>query len=218
MYMRFTDIIGQRITPLLLCMIIAFISCGKKELPSKPAVPQTNIYSSESVFDEVKKKLQNNPNDIDALYHLADLYDRNAQYNEAIDAYKKVISLKPDMGYAYFKMGTAYDRLGKADEAVAAFKKAAKFMPDHPVLYNNMGVAYGKLGKLDEEIAALKRATKLRPVYSAARYNLGIVYLKKKNKKAAMQEYESLKKFDAGAAESLLKEINPSQTVKKGEK
>lgn len=110
MYMRFTDIIGQRITPLLLCMIIAFISCGKKELPSKPAVPQTNIYSSESVFDEVKKKLQNNPNDIDALYHLADLYDRNAQYNEAIDAYKKVISLKPYMARVktqpeiYFKL------------------------------------------------------------------------------------------------------------------
>jgi tetratricopeptide (TPR) repeat protein len=38
---------------------------------------------------------------------VADLYDRNGQYTEAIDAYKKVIELKPDMGYAYFKMGTA---------------------------------------------------------------------------------------------------------------
>lgn len=196
------------ITPVFL--FLAASSC-KKEEPRQEQRPAStaavNPYSDDSAFAEVKKKLEENPNDADALYHLADIYDRQAQYTEAVEAYKKVIKLKPDMGYAYFKMGTAYSRLDKPAEAVTAFKEAIKHMPNYAVAYNNLGVAYGKLEKFNDEIAVLKKAIKLRPKYSTARYNLGVTYLKTGDKKAAMQEHESLKKFDEGAAEALLKEI-----------
>ena len=190
---------------LLFCSILA---CSKGDQPAeKTSGPMSNPYSSESVFDEVQRKLKENPNDKDALYHLADLYDRNAQYQEAINTYRKVLQIKPDSGYVYFKIGTAYDRLNQPSEAVAAFQSAIKYMPTYAVLYNNLGVAYGKLNKLNEEIGALKRAIQLRPKYSSARYNLGMTYLKIANKKAALKEYEALKDFDEGAAEALLKEI-----------
>jgi len=183
-------------------------SCQKGEQPSGGKTAQTvNPYSTDTLFDEVYKKVQQNPADADALYHLADLYDRNAQYREAIETYQKVVKLKPNMGYAYFKMATAYNRLNQPAEAVNAFKTAEKYLPKHAVLFNNMGIAYGKLGKLDEEISALKKAIALRPSYSAARYNLGITYIKTKNIATAKKEYEALKRFDEGAAEALLKEI-----------
>lgn len=192
----------------VLFLLVFVTSCKKSgqhsETTSGPAV---NPYSNESTFDEVKRKLQGNPNDADLLYHLADLYDRNSQYKEAIDAYKKVIEVKRDMASAYLKMGTVYDRMNNPSEAVKVFKEAQKYMPKNPVLYNNMGVAYGKLGKYGEEVESLKKAVRLRPNYTAARYNLGMTYLKMKNKKAASKEYESLKEFDEGAAANLLKEI-----------
>jgi len=81
-------------------------------------------------------------------------------------------------------------------------------MPRNPVVYNNMGVAYGKLGKYHEEISSLKKALSLRASYSAAAYNLGVTYLKVNDKKAALGAHEALKKFDEGAAEALMKEIN----------
>jgi len=189
--------------------LVSFLSCNNEEQKTeKTSSKSVNSETPTSIFDEVKIKLQKDPNDSEALYHLADLYDRDAKYIEAIDTYQKVLALKPNDGYIYFKIGTAYDRLNKPADAVTAFNKATKFLPNHAVLYNNLGVAYGKLGKFDEEISALKKAIKIRPKYSAARYNLGITYLKKKNKKAAMQEYGSLMKFDEGAADALLKEIN----------
>ncbi len=187
---------------------LLMFSCKKGETPEKTPVRNINPYTNESVFVEIKKKLKENPDDADSWYHLADLYDRNGQYAEAVDAYKKAIKLKPDMGFAYFKMGTAYDRLNQPAEAVAALEKAIKYMPDYAVAYNNMGVAYGKLGKRDREIDVLHKAIKLRPKYASARYNLGIAYLKSGNKKAARQEYESLKTIDDGIAEALLKEMN----------
>ncbi len=188
---------------------LGFTACSKEEEhpTAKGSAQPVNPYTSDSIFIELKKKLEKNPNDADTLYHLADLYDRNAQYAEAVETYGKVVKLRPDMGYAYLKMGSAYDRLNKPAEAVAAFKKAQKHMPDYPVLYNNMGVAYGKLNKLDDEVAALKKAIKLRPNYTAARFNLGMTYLKLRNKKEAMKQYDALSKFDDGAAKQLMKEI-----------
>ncbi|MCL5023107.1 MAG: tetratricopeptide repeat protein [Nitrospirae bacterium] len=194
----------------LITALLAVSSCAKEE-PASTKTAETravNPYSNESVFDEVKKKLEKNPDDVDALYHLADLYNRDAQYEQAIEAYKKVVKLKPTMGYAYFKMGTAYDRLNRPAEAVEAFKKALKYMPNYAVAYNNLGVAYGNLEKYGEEITALKKAIKLRPNYSSARYNLGYTYLRKGDRKAALREYEALKKLDEGAAEALKKEID----------
>lgn len=203
----------RKVYPVVLSLVVLFCSfimasCQKGEQPSGSRSEQAaNPYSTDTIFDEVYKKVQQNPADAEAMYHLADLYDRNAQYPEAIETYKKVIKLRPDMGYAYFKMGTAYDRLDQPAEALKAFKAASKYLPKHAVLYNNMGIAYGKLGKLNDEITALKTAIKLRPSYSAARFNLGVTYIKMKNIAAARKEYESLKGLDEGAAESLLKEI-----------
>lgn len=189
-------------------LLFLFSSCSKGDQPAeKTSGPSVNPYSSESVSEEVQRKLRENPNDPDALYHLADLYDRNAQYKEAIDTYKKVLKIKPDSGYVYYKIGTAYDRLNQPSEAVAALKNAIKYMPSYAVAYNNMGVAYGKLNQPEQEIAALKKAIKIRPRYTAARYNLGLTYLRTGNKKGALAEYEALKDFDEGAAEALMKEI-----------
>lgn len=193
---------------LLAFVVLAITSCKKEEPRTNPSNSNVvNSSSNESVFDEVKKKVDQNPKDVDELYHLADLYDRNEQYAEAVETYRKVVALKPDMGYAYFKMGTALDRINQPAEAVNAFKKSVTLMPQNPVAYNNLGIAYGKLGRLNDEIAALQKAIKIRPHYSAARYNLGVTYLKTGSKQAAMKEYEALKTFDESLAEALLKEI-----------
>ncbi|MFO0752416.1 MAG: tetratricopeptide repeat protein [Thermodesulfovibrionales bacterium] len=182
------------------------VSCGREE-PQERKVQAVNPYSTDSVFAEIKKKLQENPRDADAWYHLADLYDRNGQYEEAIKAYQKVVELRPGNGYAYFKIGTAYGNLSRPGEAVGALKKATRLLPGYAPAYNNLGVEYGKLGKTGEEIPVLKKAIQLRPKYASARYNLGVAYLKAGNIKAALEQYRALTDIDSGTAEALLKEI-----------
>ncbi len=183
-------------------------SCKKEETPAeKNQGPAFNPYAVDTILSDAKKNAAEHPEDADAWFRLADLYERDGQYPEAIDAYKKVSKLRPAQGYVYLKMGTAYDRIGQPGEAVTALKKAVHYMPAYPVAYNNLGIAYGKLGRDREEISVLKKAVQLRPRYVTARLNLGITYLKVKDRKAAMREYEALKDIDTGAAEVLMKEI-----------
>lgn len=199
---------------ILMMLTLIFLSCKRKE--QEPSGQVSNPYTTESVYGEIKKKIQENPNDPDLWYHLADLHERNAQYREEIEALKRVVELRPDKGYAYLKMGTAYNQLGQHKEAVDAFKKAIRYMPDYAVAYNNLAIAYGKLGLVDDEIASLKKAIKLRPQYAIARYNLGMAYLKKGNKREALQEYNKLKDIDQGIADALIKEIDAEGQRAKG--
>jgi len=190
-------------------LTLLLLSCKKKD--ERQPGQAFNPYTTESVYSEIKKKIQENPKDPELWYHLADLYERNGQYRDEVEALKRVVELRPDKGYAYLKMGTAYNQLGHHKEAIDALKKAIKYMPDYAVAYNNLAIAYGKLGLVDDEIASLKIAIKLRPRYAIARYNLGIAYMKKGDKNRAMQEYERLREIDQGAAESLIKEIEKNR-------
>ncbi len=196
---------------LLLTMIAVLLlpGCGKKQEEEKPVVSEQalNEYSSDNVFIQVYRKVQAEPNNVDALYHLADLYDRQGQYQKAVDTFKKVLELDPERNFAYFKLGTAYSRLNQPEKAVEVLKEAAQHLPHNPIVLNNLGIAYGKLDRLDDEIAAFKKALEIRPRYSAARFNLALIYLKKGDRQSAMEQYVELKKFDITMAEELMKRI-----------
>lgn len=191
----------------ILAISLVMLSCGSEK--EKTAPPP--ISEEKTLFEEVKAQTAKNPNDAEAWYHLADLYERAEQYREEADALNKVIALKPDRGYVYVKLGTACSRLGRYQDAIKNYLKAKTFFPKNALLYNNLAVAYGKTGRADEEIAALKQAISLRPHYATARFNLGVVYLKKGRRGDALKQYEELKKFDEGAAASLKKEIDAAR-------
>ena len=191
---------------LLTMLVCCTLAAGCSDEQQSPRTGQTLIETNP--LSEVKAQVAQDPNNADAWYHLADLYERSSMYSEEVDALLKVISIDPERGPAYPKLGTAYNRLGKFADAVSQFKKGAKYAPRNAVLYNNMAFSYGKLGKTDEQIAALKKAISIRPSYATAHYNLGIVYLHQKKKDLALQQYTALRKIDDTMAEYLKKEID----------
>lgn len=195
---------------ILICIFSLTSGCDRKKEPPKeePASEaQINASSNENVFEEFLRKVKEDPKNADKLYHLADLYDRNAQYDKAVETFARVIAIKPDMGYAYLKMGTAYSRMNQPEKAVEILKDAANHLPNNPQVMNNLGIAYGKLGRMDDEIAALKKAVAIRSHYASARYNLGLTYIKKGNLAAARAEYQALNEFNETMAQDLLRQI-----------
>src|SRR5271169_807333 len=97
---------------------LSFSCKGKETTQERTPGPAVNPYSAESAYLDTRQRVEAHPEDTDAWFHLGDLYERNGQYEEAIEAYKKVSKLRPSQGYVYVKIGTSYDRLGKPREAV----------------------------------------------------------------------------------------------------
>lgn len=172
---------------------------GRRDIP---------LYN-ENAYDEVLRELQAHPDNIQALYHLGDLYFRDGRYEKAVESFRKVLAADPSRGYVFFRMGTALNRLKRYEEALDAFKHALSNNLKNPtVAYNNMGITFGKLGRFQEEIGALKQAIALRPRYSSARYNLGVTLIKVGDIDGAREQYQALNEFDVTIAKALLKEIN----------
>lgn len=181
---------------------LTLVSCsGEKRETAAPAEEKTDM-------EIMIQRITADQRDTEAWYRLADLYFRSGMYREEADALRKVVAIRPDMGYAYMELGSAYIRLGQYRESIEYFQKARKFFPNNPMLYNNLAVAYGKAGNVDKEITLLKKAIALRPRYATARYNLGMVSLRKGVGSEVLRQYEELKKFDEGAADSLKQELD----------
>jgi tetratricopeptide (TPR) repeat protein len=191
---------------ILIVAMLMLISCSKEPEKSQPPVS-----AEKSLFESVKEQTIKSPKDIEAWYHLADLYGNAQMYQEEVAALKKVIEMDPARGYAYIRLGNAYNMLGQYQNAVTSFTAAIKYFPKNPVLYNNLAVSYGRLGKTDEEIALLEKAISLRPNYASARHNLGITMLKLGKRGEALKQYQELMKFDTVVAASLKKEIDAKE-------
>lgn len=187
-------------------VMLLFFACSSE--PEKTLSP---VVAEKTLIEEVKERTAKNPKDAEAWLYLADLYDREAMYQEEITALNKVIDADPDKKSVYLNLGNTYSRLGRYQDAIANYQKAIHSFPRNPVLYNNLGVAYGKIGKIDEEIGSFKKAISLRTRYATARFNLGMALLKKGRRDLALQQYHELNTFDNGVAESLKKEIDAKE-------
>lgn len=108
-------------------------------------------------IDELKKRLQNNPNDVDLLIQLGNTYFDSNRYPESIEAYEKALALKPGNPNVLTDLGVMYRRNGQSDEAVKRFQEAASVSPTHPQSRMNLGIVlYYDLGDAEGARAALR--------------------------------------------------------------
>jgi tetratricopeptide (TPR) repeat protein len=107
--------------------------------------------------------LKLDPNNLDALRGIGDVYyDRN-KYDEAIAAYEHYLKQKPKDPEVLTDLGTMYLYTGNADQAIVQYKKAIALKPDFYQAYYNMGVAYGEQGDKANAAIVLTKAISLAP-------------------------------------------------------
>ena len=207
----------KRLPAIVLCAALLTLqpACQREKSNKPPGFQKSEAVTeaqhtqaaNESAYETVLRELKADPNNIDLIYHLGDLYYRDGLYEKAVENFRKVLAADPSRAYVYLQLGTSLNRLQRYEEALEAFTMAIAKLKDPTVAYNNMGITYGKLGRYQDEIDAMQKALKLRPRYASARYNLGVTYIKVGNLEGARQQYQALQEFDLTMAKALLAEI-----------
>ena len=99
------------------------------------------------------------PNDEAKLYRLAELYEFNYQYEEAIQTYLKCIELDPD---SYYKeLGKAYEKNQQYEKAIESYLEDIKLHPDIPKNYILLGDAYIANDQYKDAIKAFEKVIEL---------------------------------------------------------
>jgi cytochrome c-type biogenesis protein CcmH/NrfG len=84
--------------------------------------------------------LKTDPDDVDTIVKLGNLYYDGRQYPEAVKYYQLAARSRPKNADLLTDLGTSLWYSGDADGAIAEFQKALKYQPDHPGTLFNLGI------------------------------------------------------------------------------
>lgn len=145
-------------------------------------------------FDEAitcfDKVLKIDPNYLDALIGMGNVFMDSNQLKKSIDYLDKAIELYPDYGDAWNNKGVVLLRMNKLKMALEYFNKALEIDPNTYYVLMNKGITLYRLNKLQESIDCYKHALNIQPDDDEILMNLGLSL-------ASEEKYgEALKVFD----------------------
>jgi cytochrome c-type biogenesis protein CcmH/NrfG len=142
---------------------------GAAQLPGIGSTQQQQAPSAEMVAkaaEPLLAQLKTNPNDLETLEKLGNLYYDSQAYPQAIEVYEKALNLQPTNADVRTDLGTAYWYTGNADKAIASFEQALAIRPNHPGTLFNLGIVKWQ-GKKDPKgaVVAWEKLLQTNPNY-----------------------------------------------------
>ncbi len=115
-------------------------------------------------IDALKKALEANPKDLEALRKLGNLYMDAGMFDRAAQFYDDALAVDATLVDVRTDMGTCLRRLGRPLEALDAFQVSVKQDPNHWKSWFNIGVVcLYDLGRYDEAEKAFEQVLVLSP-------------------------------------------------------
>ncbi|MGE5188827.1 MAG: tetratricopeptide repeat protein [Gemmatimonadota bacterium] len=123
----------------VLAVLVASAGCRKKEAPPAGGGEPINL-NALSEIDNYKEILRKDPNNLQAIINIANLYFDTRQDLLAIENYKKALAIAPGNVDVRTDLAVCYRRTGKTDQAIEELKKAISLNPRHAQSRYNLGV------------------------------------------------------------------------------
>ncbi len=148
--------LGRRIIVLLMLWVLLVMVVtqvydnvtGRGATPRPAAVPTTQAAAGPDAtiqkIADAQACIANDPNNLQCLLDLGNLYYGLGQYPQAQTAYEQVIKLDPHNAGVLVKLAGAYIRQGEFDKALPTLEQATALQPNSPELHLLLGLALDK--------------------------------------------------------------------------
>jgi len=160
-----------------------------------PATPQAhtvlaNIYLTRGLAEEATREFRAaidvEPRNVNNYLALANQYEREAKWADAIKLCEKAREIDPASPLAANQLAYLYlEHGGDSNTALALAQQAKRGLPQSPHAADTLGWAYYKAGMMDSAIPQFKQCLQATPDNPACRYHLGMAYLAAGNSSAA---------------------------------
>jgi tetratricopeptide (TPR) repeat protein len=131
---------------------------------------ETNSY--EQAVSELRKFLEENPDDIAAIHLLGTAYARSNNFISAEKAFKRVLKSEPSHADACFNLGLIHTSQNRLSEAIEDFEKVLELNPEDIQSLNDLGAINFGQGNVERSRELFKKALKINPVFKDAFLNL----------------------------------------------
>ncbi len=141
------------------------------------------------------------PDDIDALYLLAQSYQAAGDTERALLFYQRTLALNPTRPDVFFKMVYIYRKQGEHQHAVDALLKIVEIEPENANAHYLSAQSYLELKQPDEALAAFMKTVELTPEHVDAQYQAGLLFEQNGDIDNTIIQYENTIALDANNAE-----------------
>lgn len=106
-----------------LALLLLLTACTDKWTAGHPDMPESLLTQLEQGIADNKATLEENPNDVDALFSMGFGYDQLGDYRKAVDYYKKVLAINPSHEVALNNIANIYEAVGEYEQAAEYIKQ-----------------------------------------------------------------------------------------------
>lgn len=158
----------------------------------------TNAYKS------LRAGLELEPENIELLFVLGDLYLEDEKPVAAIDIYQKIVNLEPDEIDAWVSMVLAHAGAGDLDAAAKTCRNVLERTPDSVFALNALGDIYAQQDNFDEALHYFNQAVLLDPDDPQSYLSIAELYYDKGELQQAEEHVLKGLSLDAGMATGYL--------------
>ena len=128
------------------------------------------------------------PQNVDILEDLGNLYQEEKQLYKAAKAYSFALQIEKRVSL-YNSLGVVYRTLGDVGQATRQFEQAVKLDESDATALNNLGFAEMQKGELDAAVSYFSRAVKAQPRDATSYFNLADAYEARGDSARAIENY-----------------------------
>ena len=138
----------------------------------------------------LKKALELDEDNLEALSLLAEIYIGNEKYEDAQPVVKRILGISPNSGIAHGHMGEILLNKGRYGEAIESFRKSLQPDPENPRVYFLLGKVFERLDRLADAVFEYETAVELSPTTYEYRNALAMVYKTLEQEMSAFRQWE----------------------------
>lgn len=192
--MDLLPIIISSVAVLLFIVVLILVTSHKKNKEASGVV-ETDKYKQKNraaIIRDATKKLAHNPQNVQALLPLADLYYREHLWDKASPLYETLTALASkhteiDMGLVNLRRGVCLVKLDKSQEAISFLLTALKLSPENYEANLYLGNAFYKTGDYEKAVPLMRKAITINPESNGVYAPLGMALYKAHHFKEAIQ-------------------------------
>lgn len=113
-------------------------------------------------LEMLKKQIEQNPNDFDALVQLGNMYMDVSKFPQAIDYFNRALAVREEPSVRT-DLGICYKQSGQMPQARDAFRKVATEQPDQWQAIYNLAIVDGEMKDYTDARAQLAKLKQMRP-------------------------------------------------------
>ena len=135
---------------------------------------------SEEAISILKEAVSKKKEDHRLFLILASFYERNKEYEKAIETLEQGLNTNDSNVNLLFQLGVLFDKTGDKDSCIKKMRRILEIESDHAEALNYIGYTYAEQGiRLDEAMDLIKKAARLKPESGYIMDSLGWVYFRK---------------------------------------